>query len=461
MATDQRSKDGLSLFQERLWLTDKMASGRSTQCYQRCYQLRGQLDHEIFKMAISKFVGRHAILRSCFVMEDGGLRRMPCEPPLVRDFDLSAMDEPKRSELVRKLATQLVEQELDISRFAPVRFALVRLEPEVTLFFVVSHHIAFDAPSEAILTDEISELYNAELIGALSLLDPNPVQYSEYVAWQAANRDGDTVRKGIEFWRAEFGRPFPALHVPAEHRPKAIGGEQAEAECWIRGTLDQAKFSELRSAARGYRSSPFALLLAAFAIALCRYYSVLEIGIGTACSDRIRKEFARSIGPMINTVLVRLSLGADETVGEFVERAGKASQQAIAYQGVPFEFAARERLKNGEVSHMETFQALILHQSEVAPNLRLVDVEVELHLVDPRPSDAHVTLYTVQREGGLDWMVHYDPQRFSRAGGEHLAAKWLEALDWIATSPHDRVKLGDDGSVLDLPRSPSNSASVN
>lgn len=458
---DRCSEGGLSLFQERLWLTDKMAPGRSTQCYRRCYQLRGQLDHEIFKRAISKFVGRHAILRSCFVMEDGGLQRMLCEPPLVRDFDLSAVDDLKRSELVRKLAAQLVEQKLDIGRFAPVRFALVRLGPDVTLFFVVSHHIAFDAPSEAILTDEISELYNSELMGSPSLLDPAPAQYSEYVAWQAANRDGDIVRKGVEFWRAELGRPFPALRVPAGHQPQPIGGRQAEAECWIRGTLTQAKVSELYSAARGYRSSPFALLLAAFAIALCRYYDVLEIGIGTACSDRIRKEFARAIGPMINTVLVRLSLGTGETVSEFVERAGKASQQAIAYQGVPFEFAARERLKSGEASPMETFQALILHQSSVAPDLRLLDVEVERQLVDPRPSDAHVTLYTVQREGGLDWMVHYDPQRISRAGGEQLAAQWLDALDWIATSPHDHVKPQNDGLIPDPPRSPPPPASVN
>src|SRR5262249_46063715 len=158
------------------------------------------------------------------------------------------------------------------------------------------------------------------------------------------------------FWRGALAGA-PPLELPADRpRPPAESHRGAR----IRGSIDRALADRVRALAREEGATVAMVLLAAWSIVLSRLSGQDDFAIGTPVANRTREETEGLIGFFVNTLALRVRLGArpdaagvdpservgadvaadgeaDVTFRGFLRRIRESSLDAWDHQDLPFE----------------------------------------------------------------------------------------------------------------------------
>ena len=76
-----------------------------------------------------------------------------------------------------------------------MRARLLRLADDDHLLLVNMPHIAADGWSLGVLYRELSSIYAAEAQNRVHGLEPLPIQFSDFAAWQRRNLNDESVQK--------------------------------------------------------------------------------------------------------------------------------------------------------------------------------------------------------------------------------------------------------------------------
>ena len=105
--------------------------------------------------------------------------------------------------------------------------------------------------------------------------------------------------------------------------------------------------------------SRFTLLLAAFATLLSRYSDREDVVFGVPVTNRDRPELETLIGPLIDTVVLRLDLSGTPSFCELLRRAGGALTEAYAHRALPFERLVDALRPDRALDHTPVFQVML------------------------------------------------------------------------------------------------------
>ena len=81
------------------------------------------------------------------------------------------------------------------------------------------HHVVSDAWSTGVLIRELSELYQAFAAGHGTSLQPLPVQYADYAAWQRRWLEGEVLQEQLAYWKRQLEGAPDASNLPLD-RPR-------------------------------------------------------------------------------------------------------------------------------------------------------------------------------------------------------------------------------------------------
>ena len=125
--------------------------------------LTGPVDVECLQFAIDAVVERHEVLRSTITDEDGlpAISRCPAFTTALVVNDLTVMSKSVLSDEIDRHLQMEIEHVFDLSHDIPLRATLFRLGKERWILLLIVHQIVLDDWSVAILSAELSELYNA------------------------------------------------------------------------------------------------------------------------------------------------------------------------------------------------------------------------------------------------------------------------------------------------------------
>jgi non-ribosomal peptide synthetase component F len=137
----------------------------------------------------------------------------------------------------------------------------------------------------------------------------------------------------IAYWREQLHEPPPVMKF-AMGRPKrkTDGFRTARREVALPARLSEAakRFSQREGA------TLFMTLLAAFKTLLHRYTGEDDLRVTTHVANRNRPGTEELIGPLVNTVILRTSLGGDPSSREVIRRVRATALAAFANQDLPF-----------------------------------------------------------------------------------------------------------------------------
>ncbi|MEQ4300113.1 condensation domain-containing protein [Plantactinospora sp. B6F1] len=292
--------------------------------------IRGRLRVAEFQQAWHRVIARHEVLRTGFVRhrveEPVQVVAAKAPPPEWHLDDLRAIRAcQRRRGLAEFLAADRVR---GFTLDAPplTRFALLRVSETEHLLVWTAHHLVVDGWSLPILLREVLAEYQAAIDGREVAL-PAPTPFRDHVA-RAAARD---LAEAEDFWRAELSdRPVPG---PLQSDPPAWRGEPADAFDEYTFELTGEDTYLLHEAIAPQRITLETAIQGCWARLLSARAGTGDIIIGSTVAGRGAGPAAEAlVGPLANTVPVRVRIRPDQPVGVWLR--GLQARQALAR---PFE----------------------------------------------------------------------------------------------------------------------------
>ncbi|GLW10447.1 hypothetical protein Misp01_55750 [Microtetraspora sp. NBRC 13810] len=270
-------------------------------------RVRGLRDVAPLRAALDAVVRRHEVLRSTFATGEDGLPYAVVHPPVAVPLVEHAVGENPE-----KVARAAAAHVFDLAAEVPlIRAEVCRMDDGTAELVVVVDHIAFDGGSAGVLMGELAAGLAGEPV-------PGPaVQVGDVAAQQGEQRDSARLR---EFWRTELAGAPVAGPPPAD----LTAGR-------VFRPLPAGFVSGVGALARECGATPYAVYLAALALA----GGEPDTLVGMVAARRARPELTGVIGPLVDTLPVRLRPAGAKTFRDLVREAAAASTRALVHQEVP------------------------------------------------------------------------------------------------------------------------------
>ncbi|MEV1002395.1 amino acid adenylation domain-containing protein [Nonomuraea sp. NPDC050202] len=303
-----RARHPLTATQREFWTLRRLHPHSPVTTVSVRLRVRGLSGSAPLRPALDAVLRRHEALRSTVSVGEDGVPYAVVHPPVA----VPLVEHPAGADPV-KVAQAAAEYVFDVTNEVPLlRASLCPVGDDVAELVLVTDHLAFDGGSVGVLVDELA----AELAG-----EPVPepaVQLGDVAVREQEDRP-DLARLR-EFWRGELAG------VPVAGPPP---GDLTT--CRVTRPLPEEFTDGVAALARACGATPFAVYLAALALASGEPDTL----VGVVAARRARPELARVVGPLIDTVPVRLRPDAAPTFRDLVKQAGEATTRALVHQEVP------------------------------------------------------------------------------------------------------------------------------
>ncbi|HEX2051260.1 MAG TPA: condensation domain-containing protein, partial [Actinomycetota bacterium] len=439
-----------SMAQQRLWFLDQLAPGNPFYNVPFALRIRGDLDVDALRRAVTEIVTRHDALRTTFVGE-GGVPYQVVSPPGEIEFpvtDLTSLPESERDDAAMRAACEDAARPFDLARGPLFRAGLIRISERDHVLTTTTHHIVIDGTSIEVMARELSALYGAFSTGRPSPLPELEVQYPDFSEWQRENTSGDELEKHLDYWREKLAG-LSVLDMPTDRpRPR----EQTFRGAVAMRVVPRDVLDALKAYANRAGGSLFIGLLAAFDALLHRYTGQDDVVLGSMTAGRVRREIEPLIGFFVNTIVVRTDVGGNPTYAELVERVKRDIFDARTHDAVPFERLVDELDAERDKSRNPLFQISFTGQNSAlfGGGFVLGDAEVSQFPVDPGVSRFDLSVQVGERADGLVVWIDYSTDLFDADRIERMLAHYENVLRAVAADPD--VRVGDIELLTDAER---------
>ena len=426
----------LSFAQQRLWFLEQMDPGRTTYSIPMAIELRGTLDVRTLELVLGAIVSRHESLRTVFVTMDGQPRQVVLESGerVLTITDLNGM--AKVHGALNKMLQEEAARGFDLARGPLFRGRLYRLAADHHVLLLAMHHIISDGWSMGILFQELGVFYERFCRGDTTAPRPAAMQYRNFAEWQRQKLRGAAVEKLLEHWCARLAGAPLVLEVPTDRPRPAV---QSNCGAVYSFTLPAELVEALRRFARSGKATLFMQLFAGFAAVLSRYSGQEDFLVGTPVANRNRAEFEGVVGCFVNTLILRVELSGDPTVGEFLRRTRQVCLDAFQHQDLPFERLVEDLQPERDLSRNPLVQVMFSLENMPMQELQLAGLTQSPFELDRGVTHVDLTLRIQENNEGLRALFEYSTDLFDAPTIERMAAHWRLLLEAMAVSPERKL----------------------
>ncbi len=292
--------------------------------------VRGTIDVDRMKSAIRGLYDRHDALRASFD-ENGKIMRFDT----AREFPLAVEDlrNGGESEKGEKTKGLIEDESARVFPFpgGPFFRAMIILQAADRADVVLTgHHIICDGWSLDVLIRDFCALYSEALGGKPQDL-PRAPSFGDYALSCAKREESADFHTGRLYYESLFREGFPALVLPSDNgRGSQRSFECRREEILIRGSDVQ----KVRSFATGAGCSFFSVILAAYAMMLCKISGQRRFAIALPTAEQPMREQPGLVGHCVNMIPFEVDAGGKKTVAECL--AGINSQLSRSYDHIAY-----------------------------------------------------------------------------------------------------------------------------
>lgn len=379
----------LSATQRRMWLLSQLYPDNAVYNLSYAFRVGGELDAAVLEAALGDLVARHEALRTVIDVHDEQPRqrvlpalavRLAVERPEHAAPDApdvpTAPDAPAAGADLAAWAAERVDAEarapFDLSAGPLLRARLIAPGTPSAALVLTVHHIVCDGWSLEQLFAELAEAYTARTENRPAGTPAPEVQFLDFAAWQSEQLTGARRERLADYWRGELEGAPTLLDLPTDRtRPAQRRPDGAElAFAWPAEVEER-----VTEFTRRHGVTAYATLLAAFASVVHRHTGRDDMIIGSPVANRVRPEFARTVGCFVNLVPLRLRVGADTSFLDLARAAHRTISQAQEHQDFPFEDLVTLLRPDRDPSHDPVVQLLfVLQDVETALGLPGADL---------------------------------------------------------------------------------------
>ncbi|EGX54824.1 amino acid adenylation, partial [Streptomyces zinciresistens K42] len=437
----------LSFAQLRLWFLREWEDGGSTYNIPLAVRLRGALDQDALRAALSDVVLRHEALRTLFPAVDGEPRQRILATP-----GLTLHRTPATEERLPALLAGAAAHVFDLADELPLRAELFELGPDEHVLALTLHHIAGDGWSMAPLARDLSTAYSARAAGHAPDWAPLPVQYADYTLWQRGllgdEDDPDSLAaRQLAYWTGALAGLPEELELPVDRSRPAVASHRGAV---VRVRSGAELHAGLVRLARESGATLFMVLQAAVAALLSRLGAGTDVPLGTAVAGRTDEGLDDLVGFFVNTLVLRTDVSGDPTFRELLGRVRAADLEAYAHQDLPFERVVEAVNPARSTARHPLFQTMLVLQNNIDGSYEFTGAEATTEPLERRVAKFDLTFFVAEtsgedgRPGGLSWDVEYATDLYDESTVAALTdrlTRLMEAVVADADTPIASVPL--------------------
>lgn len=321
----------LTPMQRRQWFLFRLEGPHAAYNMASAYRLEGHLDEAALRGALRDVIERHWILRSRLEQTAG--EDLP-------QLAVGAADQVPIDTVTCTAAQAhariagFLGYRFDLAADPLSRFEVLGVDDGSRYLLVNIHHIGCDGLSLRTLLRDLTQAYRARLHGNAPWQPGRAVQFAEVAAVQARTRDEARHRQALaELAAALRDAPLEsALPLDAPRHASAERSAQRIAFSW-----DAALSTRIHRLASQHQTTVFNVLLASWAWVMSRQRNQddLVIGVPIVCRDLPGSEDV--IGPLLNTLAVRVDCAAVNTFADLLSHISTSLAFVRDRRDVPFE----------------------------------------------------------------------------------------------------------------------------
>lgn len=452
--------------QRSMWLVQQMNPESPAYTISFAIELSGPLDPVAFDQAWQWLIARHESLRTIFREDTDGIIRQVVLSPEAAGFAVQWIDVANQTdEAVEARIRALTALPFVLSLAPLLRVNVLTVNEHRRVLSVCVHHIVSDDWSASILLRELFGYYNQLLVGQQPTLNPLPIQYKDYTAWQQQQLTTDRMGAHRQFWQAQLAGELPVLNLPADAARPAVKG-YAGASTTL--TIDAPLTESIQALARANGLSEYMVWMGALNLLLFHYTGQRDQIVGCPVAGRDHPDLDGQIGCYINTLPLRVQLDENGSVGEFLHYVRQTMLAAYEHQAYPFAELADSLTLNRDPSRSLLFDVLLTLQnaSDITgqPSLR----QPLLHWVTAKPYNQAIDSckfdwdIDIRPQGSKRTItVAFDRQLYSAARMERMLQHWIHiveaicrdtttaisALDYIGTDEKQQLLRWSEGET--------------
>ncbi|MFJ1753590.1 amino acid adenylation domain-containing protein [Kitasatospora sp. NPDC088134] len=410
----------LTAAQEGVWYGQLLDPDSAKYNIGECLEIRGGLDEELFAAVVDRVADHFDSLNTEFSTVDGRPRqrvvRRPGRTDRLRRIDLTGAADPA-AEAERYMAADMAA--VDRLTAPTHHYALLRLGPELHLWYIRYHHIALDGLSGTLVTRTVAELYNRVAAGEdLARAELPDGSLAALVADEAAHRASPGHAADLAYWTERAAAAgdgggdegFPLLRRRTDRPDRTAAPRTAAPTALHTGeTLPLPVLDGLRRLAAANRTTWSAVLVAALAAYTGRVTGRREVGIGLASHGRPGR-LQRAVGMTATVLPLRLAVPPDGSVAELVRGVAGEMRGALRHRRFPREQLARELGADGGTPLPTD---LVVNVMGYEYGLDLAGSPVTSRVLSVGPAD-DVSLWVAERAEGTGPLIGFDadPERY-------------------------------------------------
>jgi amino acid adenylation domain-containing protein len=431
----------LSHGQQGLWLVWQMNPQDPTYNVTLVARLIDDVNIGHLRQAAQMLSDRHKVLRTRYFVLDGvPIQQVNSNYPVAFEVvDGSHWTDQHLSDWIEETG----DRPFDLANGYVMRMVVLRhLTRTGKLQFIFHwtiHHIATDFFTQKVLLEELNHIYRCLQQGQQPRLPQVELDYCDFVRWET-----DVIRYEEDalsgFWSQTLGDTPSVLNLPADRMGSANYGTACGHFNFY---VDSQLLAGLRSLARSCQTTLYTVLLSAFHILLARYTGQKRFLINTPTSIRDLPGFERTVGYLVNPVMVQPDLSHNLTFKEFVAQTHQVILEGSKHHLYPYSRVLREmgkalNLTSETRSHSVGFVFDQSRQPMTADALM-----VETLAFGQRGIEEDLYLLMFDFAGQLSGRFTYRKNLFTSATIERIAGYFQMLLAGIVASP--------DRSIWNLP----------
>src|SRR5581483_3549183 len=427
----------LSFAQELMWLLDHLID---TSAYHvpRALRIKGPLNVDALEYALNQIVARHEVLRTNYQSIDGKPMQFvrPFAPINIQRIDLSQYDKEQREAEANRILVEEGRRRFDFVNDQMLRVFLIRLQENEHILLLLSHHIASDGQSKAVLFRELKTFYVAYCSGTQVQLPELPIQYADYAVWQREWLQGEVLEKHLSYWKNQLAGAPMLLELPTD-KPRPAAQSFEGARQFLR--CPDGMLENFKALCRNEGATLFMTMLAAFGTLLYRWSGQEDMLIGTPVSGRSRTEVEPLIGYFSNSVVLRVAMGGDPTFRELIQRTKEVALGAYSHQDLPFEKLVVEMQPQRDLSYSPMYQVMFSVGEHRDLGIDLPGTEITPIIIDRGIAKFDMTLGMTELRHDLMCNIEYCSALFEASTMQRLANHFQSLLEGIIANPDQRI----------------------
>ncbi len=311
----------LTSVQKRVYFLQKMHSMTTVYNNPGIYQLESEIDIGLLLQIFQKILQRHEILRTSF-----GFAGEEVVQTVHQSVDF-AIEELDGSETGIDAVIAGFIRPFELEKVPLLRVGYLR---DKRILLIDMHHLVSDEMSYRLLIKDFLAFYEGRDLTVL------PLQYKDYAAWQSGMKDSPAFVSQQQYWLDQFadGACETKLQLPLDFKPPLIQSHEGD---FIRFDVDDRTSRRFKQMLKTEGVTLNMGLLALYAVVLFKICQQETVIIGTPVSGRKHTDLENVIGPFVDTVALKLSMGAQASFAEFLQEVKQTLSSALDHQEYPFE----------------------------------------------------------------------------------------------------------------------------